>query len=458
MSSTSQNSSALTKRPSPSSLMPPPRAPKRIKRPAIVLDEDTYTDAISHIIARDYYPGLLETEAQSEYLNALKSRDNTWIAEAGRKLTQVMTPGPEGRRVRGRRGVSMTPLVGRGGETPRAWGGETPMSIAGTHAGDDEEMEKKPHVDLNMTLSAFQEKYTSEDQESFNQLLDKDNAKRFEKSAWLHNGNKYPSKQRLAQQMVIEAKFSTSKEIALRPSEDLDKRPAAPNTHKHTALNSLMFNPESIEDWAPTRSQQAEAASIAPPKAVVHHNTRLPVHDSSTELSTPPSPTTSAVRDAISGRPRPTHSEAGYAGSETPRVNGYTFVDVDPDPEPEPEPPKDLLEKFGSKSEPSPFTIKEAGRRERLHHKMVERIGGKKSGKEGARDLGIFGVETPRFMSAPTPRAGALSSGGRKNAGNLTPAARKLYEKVGTPRVDHSVFGGKDKKGSWVTRRVDTNV
>ena len=107
--------------------MPPPPPPKRIKRPAKVLDEDDYTDALSHIIARDFFPGLLEAESKQDYLNALDSRDGEWIAAAGRKLTEIMTPGPDGRRLRGRRGTSMTPasgLGGRGGETPKAWKGD----------------------------------------------------------------------------------------------------------------------------------------------------------------------------------------------------------------------------------------------------------------------------------------------------------------------------------------------
>src|ERR1700742_2821806 len=109
MASSTPSPQALVKRSQENSLMPPPPPPKRIKRPATVLDEDTYTDALSHIIARDFFPGLLETQTQQEYLDAVTSRDKEWIAEAGRKLTEVMTPGPEARRSQGRRGVAMTP-------------------------------------------------------------------------------------------------------------------------------------------------------------------------------------------------------------------------------------------------------------------------------------------------------------------------------------------------------------
>src|SRR6266536_3211122 len=98
-------STALVRRATDIELMPPPS--KRIKRPKNVIDEESYTDAISEIIARDFFPGLLETETQQEYLDALESRDGAWIASAGRRLQQVMTPG----RRKGRGATSIqTPL------------------------------------------------------------------------------------------------------------------------------------------------------------------------------------------------------------------------------------------------------------------------------------------------------------------------------------------------------------
>ncbi|KAL8917040.1 MAG: hypothetical protein Q9172_005993, partial [Xanthocarpia lactea] len=184
--SSSIPSQALAKRSNDSALMPPPPPPKRIKRPVKVLDEDAYTDALSHIIARDFFPGLLETESQQDYLNALDSHDNEWIAAAGKRLTEVMTPGPDGRRLRGRRGTSMTPMSGFhgiGSETPREWQGETPMSTTSTT--DNAVENRQPDIDTNMSLSAFQTKYTSEDNESFYKLLDKQNIKRSERYAWM---------------------------------------------------------------------------------------------------------------------------------------------------------------------------------------------------------------------------------------------------------------------------------
>jgi len=453
----SENAKALTKRSASTTLMAPPPAPKRIQRPSVVLEEDTYTSAVSHIIRRDFFPGLEETDAQREYLDALESKNNRWIREAGNKLTEVMTPVP-GRPTGRARGTRFQSVNGE--RTPSVWGADTPRTSSGAVEEDeDEELGRLDKKDLDLSLGAFQAKYTSEDQESFNQILDRHNKARFDKNTWLRDGNRYASKQRVAQQKVIEARKSESTELILRPSQDLDERPAAPNTHRHTAFNTLMFAPESIESWAPTRAQTAQATSLAPPKRVLHANTRLPMPE--TEPPRPPSPTLSAVRDAIAGRPRLNPSEGGYTGSETPRVNGYAFVEaIPPSPSEEDsddEAPTDLLERFGAKgSSAAPFTISESQRREKLHHRMVERISSKRSTDTGApaqtgtgKGLGIFTSETPRFFSAPTPAQRmqtATASGGmtpgRKAVGSLTPAAQRLFQKVGggTPRGE--VRGG----------------
>jgi protein DGCR14 len=182
-------SKALTKRSAETALMLPPPAPKRIKRPVRVVNEENYLSALSHIIKRDYFPGLAEVESQQEYLDALESKDAKWITEAGHRLEQAMTPGP----ARGRRGTSMapsmTPMRGIGGETPLGQGGETPMSVAGSEASIGTNLVDIDRQDLNLSLSAFQAKYTSDDNESFYKLLDKENLKKRENNAWLWDGN-----------------------------------------------------------------------------------------------------------------------------------------------------------------------------------------------------------------------------------------------------------------------------
>ncbi|KAG9698659.1 hypothetical protein KCU81_g8424, partial [Aureobasidium melanogenum] len=448
---TTPSSQALAKRNADTQLMPPPPPTKRIKRPSQVVDEDVYTDALSHIIARDYFPGLLETQAQQEYLEALDSNNNDWIRDAGRKLHQAMTPGP-----RGRRGTSLAPSA-----TPRGWQGATPMrtpSVAPSVASSSAEASKAP-VDTSLSLGAFQAKYTSEDNESFNSLLDRQNQKRAEKYAFFYNGNKLPSKQQLAQQKLLSNAPSQSTALVARPSQNLDDRSASFDSFpsRQGPRNTLMFAPDGIEDTHETRFDRAQAASVAPPKSVSYAATRLPVALSD-EPSVPPSPSMSAIDAAIAGRPRPSSTDAGYSGAETPRVKGYAFVDAEPLPH-EIDPPKGipvsdaeadaeerasamaLLPAADPEAANNPFKLQAQSKREEIHDRLVEKSNAqRRKPTAGSRLSALKGQDgrtpTPRFTSSPAI--------GRQTPGaNMTPAARLLASRIGgrTPGGADTLFG-----------------
>lgn len=429
----------LAKRALDSALMPPPPPPKRIKRPAKVIDEDTYTEAISHIIARDFFPGLVEVESKQDYLDALDSQDQEWIASAGRTLTEVLTPGPNGRKYRGRRGTGMTPMAGFFGqvrETPRTWQGDTPMSVISSVTSiDTSSLTEKPDVDTNLSLGAFQAKYTSEDNESFYKLLDKQNLKKAEKYSWLWSGNQIASQRQIAhrtRETAIQANKAAQEAIddgkPLLSIEPPDDRKATPDAWPVNPENSLMFSPRTLSDSELTVQQTAEATSRAPPKAVIYDNTRFApasAQSSSSLSDPPPSPSLSAIQDAIAGHPRPTASEVSFSQSpSTPRVNGYSFVDSTPSPS-----PSDLSSNWGGSdplsllgaaeggSTPNPFSIKDKSKREALHHRMVDKVARAKRVSKREAELR---TPVPRFASSP-----------RVATRGLTPAGQRLLGRVG---------------------------
>ncbi|KAI9746535.1 MAG: hypothetical protein M1818_000248 [Claussenomyces sp. TS43310] len=435
----SQPFTSLVRRSTDTELMPPPPT-KRIKRPQKVLDEETYTSAISEIIARDFFPGLLESEMQQEYLDALDSQDGAWISSASRRLTQVMTPG----RQRGRRGTSIqTPSRG-GSETPRNSGADTPMStMPGPSTTPTMPIQSaESEVDTNMSLSNFQAKYTSEDNESFYKLLDKQNQKRAEKYSWMWRGNKLPSKQ-MIKQNEIETKLLTGR----RSLEDdggkkdrlaikaVDEKPAMPDSWQSKPNNAFMFDAEGVEDSVETVAQRAQTESRAAPKSVVYANTRVP-QQMVRAPDIPPSPSLSAIHDAIAGRPRRTESDSGYDGSETPKVNGYAFVDD----EPEQEPANSALPIVLGKGDmtPNPFRLKEQSARENLHHRMVDRVA---KTKRASSQIGL----TAKVDRTPVPK---FPSSPRVDSVGLTPAAQRLWTKIGQS----------GKRGSPATSEVRTAV
>ncbi len=436
-------------------LMPPPPV-KRIKRPPKVLDEDDYTTALSDIIARDYFPGLRESQAQQEYLIALDSNDQGWIAEAGQKLREAITPQREEIKRTERNGsfdrCGRTPrAVPNAADTPRGYdGSQTPVADEGSLADENKTEQGKPAIHTSgLSLSSFSSKYTSEDNESFNTLLDKHNQKRREKHAYMWTADqRMPSARQIAYRKNEQRLLKQNKEDEAHANRDGKQlvpisvgatadRPARPDAWKvKKPDNTFMFFAPSIdEDGFTTEQDRKEAASKAGLKQVVHENTRFPplqYNDEAAPGGTPPSPSLNtdiiARRDAACVEWSGSESLPEYPGGETPRVNGYAFVDED-EPSTDLLPAqntgpsyRDLLAGQVGDSTPNPFKISSVRKREEVHHRLVEKTNQKKrdKDKETLKDLG------------------AVTSG-MQSAGNMTPAARKLMERMGrTPVNIHS--------------------
>ena len=419
MASDKSASTALVRKRTAMELMPPPPPPKRIKRPKEVLDEETYTEALSKIIARDYFPGLLESETQHEYLDALASKDAEWISSAKLRLELVMTPG----RRRGRIGTSLDTPIRASSQTPLQTPSglstiqDTPRTVASSQARPDVE------VDTSLSLGAFQAKYTSEDNESFYKLVDKQNQKRAEKYAWLWRGNMLPSKMRLKQdevqgRLIESGRLEHIKSKRTKLLENGDNRPAQPDTWVSAPNNALMFMPDGVE----------ETPDPDTGKLVVHENTRLPPTASEGgEPTRPPSPSLSAVRDAIAGKKRAEYAESSDGDEAprqptTPRVNGYAYVN-------ELSHLATLRNLAGGDDTPNPFALKESSRREALHHRLVDRIA---QSKRTASTQGFTG----KVEDTPTPRLPSTPRG----SANLTPAAQRLWGKIGSQTPKASSF------------------
>lgn len=169
-------------------------APERSLNRQVVLEEDEYTEALSKIIARDFFPSLVHLDATNEYLDALHSRDPTLIDASVRKLQEISsTPTPR----RGRSWDSQTPYGAGPSDTPL----RTPRG---------EPAAKRVRYDTEMSLDSFQAKYTSEDNSSFTEILDDENRKRKEKWAWAWDAQKRIEQGRVKmiegrERMLIEA-------------------------------------------------------------------------------------------------------------------------------------------------------------------------------------------------------------------------------------------------------------
>ncbi|WVW80562.1 hypothetical protein I302_102548 [Kwoniella bestiolae CBS 10118] len=213
-----------------------------------VLDEDTYTDALSHIITRDFFPNLPHLHATNDYLIALTENDPELLSSSIRKLAHLAqekdssksTPvggrrslddidAEHVRRTRmteyamtgtpyislpgGRARPTRTPVGARGWETPM--GGETnrrgyedydELDGTGFASGSNEagpsnrpaKRQRQRMIRDDLSLDAFQRNYTSEDNASFVQIVDEENKRRREERwGWAWEAEKKANQRRI---------------------------------------------------------------------------------------------------------------------------------------------------------------------------------------------------------------------------------------------------------------------
>ncbi|KIJ68327.1 hypothetical protein HYDPIDRAFT_24617 [Hydnomerulius pinastri MD-312] len=471
----------------------PSSVPKRSLNRQEVLEEDEYTAALSHIIARDFFPSLVHLDATNDYLDALRSNDASLITASVRRLQEVSsTPAYQStRRQRGWQTPSETPY-GTGPSdtplrTPRGDGGEEPAP-------------KRPRYDTDMSLDTFQAKYTSEDNSSFTQIMHEENRQRREKWGWAWEAQKRVEEMRdrmvegrermlieqpgapgVREKLVIEpptvaglitASGESSgqqglddsnkgdgkgKEVAIvkkpSPEEEVvdvmapnkDKRPAGVDAWKFKTRNSLMFPPDAdVSPYDPSTSIVSAKPKVTP-KVIKHGNTRLPEQDDTDHprsLSAPPSPTHSRIDAAITGTPyRP----------KSPTSNGFSLVPNVPSPTADQMGPKAVKQlmtwgtlnatpRIISQSDdpaeevppPNTFQISAPSSREALSHRLSAT-----AAKSLRAKAGLIAGSTPLLGRTParTPGRGPMAPPSwtprRADApGNLTPAAKRLLDRT----------------------------
>ncbi|KAJ6503415.1 nuclear protein DGCR14 [Mycena vitilis] len=455
--------------------------PSRSLNRQTVLEEDEYMEALSQIIARDFFPSLVHLDATNGYLDALRSQDPHLINASVRRLEEIGATPQRPLRTPGR-----TPYGGGPSETPlRTPRGEGPS--------------KRARYDSDVSLDTFQARYTSEDNSSFTEILDEENRKRKERWGWAWDAQKRVEAQRerlLAdkERLLIEPqsfvgvreKFrieaptpagliedvkgkekeeeeeeegedgeedkgteSEDKALALVRSAEVvdvmapqkDTRVASVEGWKFKARNSLMFAPDA--DESPYHPRPTE--SSGDPRAIVHGSTRLPEQDdsrsSSRAMSAPPSPTRSHINAAIMGTPyRP----------RSPTINNFSLVPNLPSPTPEelgPSAVKQLMTwgtlnatpRIISQSDdlppPStPFHIPAPSSRETISHKLSNNASKSLRVKAGLLGLGGrtpgIASRTPSASKKGTMAPPTWTPRRSEAAGSLTPAARRLLDRT----------------------------
>ncbi|XP_033846111.1 splicing factor ESS-2 homolog [Periophthalmus magnuspinnatus] len=390
------------------SLRPQPEEQNNEKPKRKVLEEEDYIENLEKIIQRDFFPDVTKLQAQREYLEAEENGDLQRMRDISIKYGSSLTKATP---------QSTAPYV-----TPASF--ETPVGLPGSPAAghsrnvmnkdtkEDEAIEKELP-----TLDRFLAKNTSEDNASFEQIMELAKDKEKLKHAWLYEAES-EFKQRHEENLALPAPEKAALECVKAGLE----------TWEYKAKNALMYYPEGVPDDTVFKK----------PREVVHKNTRFSGDPFSKALNK------SQIQQAAALNAQFKQGKVGPDGKElipqeSPSVNGYGYVAT---PSPAPGVADSPLMTWGEiESTPfrldgsdSPyiernhgpsFKIPEPGRRERLGLKMANEAAAKNRAKK------------QEALRKATQNLASLTPKGTSPA--LSPALQRLVNRTSSKYTDKAL-------------------
>ncbi|XP_030624753.1 splicing factor ESS-2 homolog [Chanos chanos] len=399
-----------------------------------ILDEEEYIESLEKIIQRDFFPDVTKLQAQREYLEAEENGDLERMREIAIKYGSTVT--------RSTPRASVPYVTPASFETPEGRPASPSSTVSGFRAGiktsedgakDSETKEEKELPSLDRFLA----KNTSEDNASFEQIMDLAKDKEKLKHAWLYEAEE-------------EFKQRHEENLALPSSEKqaLECVKAGVETWEYKAKNALMYYPEGVKDDTVFKK----------PQEVAHRNTRFCGDPFSKALNK------SQIQQAAALNAQFKQGKVGPDGkelipNESPKVNGYGFEAA---PSPAPGVAESPLMTWGEiestpfrldgsetpyveRSHGPSFKIPEPGRRERLGLKMANEAAAKNRAKkqEALRKVTEnLASLTPKGLSpALSPALQRLVN--RSSSKYTDKALRASY----TPSPSHRNMGSKTPLG-----------
>ncbi|XP_026435381.1 splicing factor ESS-2 homolog [Papaver somniferum] len=240
---------------------------KPSKKHNSVLDEDTYVASIEKIIERDFFPDIPKLRDRLDWLEACRSGDTVLIKDAQLKIME--------------RRCGKKPLNsddGQGNKTfqtpqksnSRLFSLSTPFDLDKTpqqsyvQSETSELGENNDSIDVSLSLDEFMRRYTSEDNDSFNKIMDKVNRKRKERYGHLIEGEKVETLS-LGNEKI--ARITDGYGTSDQPVSTLEG-------WKYTAKNLLMYNPSDNGELPLTKAERNERV-MGLTKEISRTNTRF---------------------------------------------------------------------------------------------------------------------------------------------------------------------------------------
>lgn len=408
---------------------PVQQAPRKRKK---VLDEETYLKEVEKIMERDYFPDLDILKEKLEYLKAKETNDVVKLREFYSKYSTGKAPVAQN--VEDSPATFETPVAGHmdneRSETPVMNYVEDeivePVADTKKNTGD----EKSSQSSSEVSLDEFLEKHTSEDNESFEQIME-ENERRFRmKHAWMFEAEEKHNKEHMPNLVLqtVEQQAEAAFLAITGTSVQKDTRPKQLENWKFSTFSSVMFVPDGI---SPSQEKKIELAKHKK-REISLTNTRFDGNPFTETLSQAAMLEASAVQ--ASKKEGKVGVDGKELGKETPRVNGYSFVTA-----PSPVPGVDAsplmtwgevegtpLQLDGSqtpllkKHTPGPsYRIPQVPNRDRLGHKLAEQA----RLKQRSRKSKVMQA-TKHNLGTPSSKFSQQSS--LERVTSMSPAARRL--------------------------------
>ncbi|KAL1240067.1 Protein DGCR14 -like protein [Trichinella pseudospiralis] len=227
-----------------------PGPSKRVKR--VVLEEDEYLKKLDEIIQRDFFPDIDDLKLKNQYMDALAEHDVVKIKELQLKMFSQRNKTTDA-------AVSLCAPIK---VDPWELGCESIRSDILLQMPTSDKSESTLPDTNDMNLDKFLANFTSEDNESFEEIMENHDHKLRQKHAWMYLAEKQHALN-VQKSMAIKA---ADEQLFLEPPSRLGV-----DNWSYKAINSVMFVPEDAQ-WT---NEEKIMRDKMKEREIVYKNTRL---------------------------------------------------------------------------------------------------------------------------------------------------------------------------------------